>query len=613
MRRRALLTLLLLAALPAAAQRLSVTESVHDLSPTGPGTVKAASGYACLFCHAPHNVLTEQTPLWNHQLSVQAYTPYTSSTYHQTGAQPQVGSPSKLCLSCHDGTVALGQTVASGNIPVSGGLSARTNLGTDLRRSHPVSFATPMADNGELRLTLFQTPPQTADPEVRLVQGRVECTTCHEPHTPNLDPVVQKFLVRDSSSGQLCLACHDPSRPTATYLRGWSSSQHALASHATSGAAAAAGYPTVSASACSSCHISHNGASDARLLRQTEENTCAACHRGQNLSPALPDVMGAFEQSQYRHPVELVGMHDPAENAFPLNANRHAECADCHNPHAAQGSAAGIPPGVPAALAGATGVSASDGSSPLRPAANEYEVCLKCHGDSTNKPQSASYTVFGRTPYRQTFPTVLDPYNKRLEFQSQIARHNVLQPARSGVSPSLRANMLDFNGNAVGRSLAPGTYLYCSDCHNSDKARNSGGTGANGPHGSAYNHILERRYELEPAPATPGGSTTGVSYVSGINGTYALCDKCHDVANHVLTSNSAFPRHRQHVVNERASCSTCHAAHGIQGGSLVNNSRLINFDTRIVGPDSQGRLRFDSSARACYLRCHGDDHRGEHY
>ena len=478
---------------PVAAQRLSVTESAHDLSPTGPGSVKGASGYACLFCHAPHNVLSDQTPLWNHELSTQVYTPYSSTSYHQTGQQPIFGSSTKLCLSCHDGTIALGQTVSGGLIPTSGAMRASATLGSDLRSSHPVSISAPFADNGELNSMLFASPPRTADAAVKLPQNRVECTTCHEPHTPNLDPVVQKFLVRDSSNGQLCLSCHDPSRPTATFLRGWQTSRHAIASHSTGANPALGGYATVAANACMSCHSSHNGGTGGRVLRQSEEATCAACHSGTNLSPALPDVMGSFARSQYKHPVDLSGLHDRSENAAPLNVNRHAECFDCHNSHAAGGGGAPSAPAVQSSLLGASGVSAVDGVTLLQPAANEYEVCFKCHGNSSNKPQSPSFNNYGRTAYRGSYINVADPYNVRLNFQSQAARHNVMQPARAGISPSLRANMLDASGNSSGRSLAVGTYLYCTDCHNSDIARSIGGAGANGP----KHHYMFELYALD--------------------------------------------------------------------------------------------------------------------
>ena len=57
------------------------------------------------------------------------------------------------------------------------------------------------------------------------------------------------------------------------------------------------------------------------------------------------------------------------------------------------------------------------------------------------------------------------------------------------------------------RSLSgAGTQLFCTDCHNADDNREFRGSGPNGPHGSQYSHILERRYELSqvaPAAAQP--------------------------------------------------------------------------------------------------------------
>ncbi len=54
----------------------------------------------------------------------------------------------------------------------------------------------------------------TADPTgaVKLVNGNIECTSCHSPHVQAIDKIAQNFLVRDSSNGQMCLACHDPNR-----------------------------------------------------------------------------------------------------------------------------------------------------------------------------------------------------------------------------------------------------------------------------------------------------------------------------------------------------------------------------------------------------------------
>ena len=91
---------------------------VHDLSPSGTSPVKGRLPGACYYCHAPHSGIGGLTPLWNQKLSTQTYTTYTSTTFtDKSNPQPPQSSPSTLCLSCHDGTVAPGQTQAYGAIP----------------------------------------------------------------------------------------------------------------------------------------------------------------------------------------------------------------------------------------------------------------------------------------------------------------------------------------------------------------------------------------------------------------------------------------------------------------------------------------------------------------
>ena len=119
----------------------------HDLTPSGSGQVKGSFSNACLYCHAPHGTLSNSAPLWNQKLSVQTYNFYTSTTYHQTSVQPALNSPSKLCLSCHDGTVAPGQTVAFGTIPMTGAMKTTSTFGSDLKSSHPFSLQTPLVDS----------------------------------------------------------------------------------------------------------------------------------------------------------------------------------------------------------------------------------------------------------------------------------------------------------------------------------------------------------------------------------------------------------------------------------------------------------------------------------
>ncbi|MHC4582610.1 MAG: cytochrome c3 family protein, partial [Planctomycetota bacterium] len=95
--------------------------SPHDLS-------AVAGASSCSFCHTPHGALTG-TPLWSHKLSDAVYDIYQSSSLEANVGQP-TGS-SKYCLSCHDGTVALAESVGG---PAGGTYitADKDNLGTDL-------------------------------------------------------------------------------------------------------------------------------------------------------------------------------------------------------------------------------------------------------------------------------------------------------------------------------------------------------------------------------------------------------------------------------------------------------------------------------------------------
>ena len=105
---------------PAMAAPVSdVRNTKHNLSVTGPGPVKAVSEtQVCVFCHTPHGAENiPAAPLWNRQLSGATYTPYTSNSIDATDIAATPGGSSKLCLSCHDGTLAIGQVnVANGQL-----------------------------------------------------------------------------------------------------------------------------------------------------------------------------------------------------------------------------------------------------------------------------------------------------------------------------------------------------------------------------------------------------------------------------------------------------------------------------------------------------------------
>ena len=143
MKKNIVVGILILFLLPTGAAAQSIVNTVHNLSVTGPGDVRAnLESEICIFCHTPHNSLPS-SPLWNKDDPGYTYTLYHSSTVQAVPGQPD-GS-SILCLSCHDGTTALGSVLSrTTDIGFSGGITTlppgNTNMSTDLADDHPISF-----------------------------------------------------------------------------------------------------------------------------------------------------------------------------------------------------------------------------------------------------------------------------------------------------------------------------------------------------------------------------------------------------------------------------------------------------------------------------------------
>jgi predicted CXXCH cytochrome family protein len=473
---------------------------------------------------------------------------------------------------------------------------------------------TPLTDTPGINSFLFTAvPPRTADPEVQLVNGTVECTTCHTPHSQSIDKIALKFLVKDSSKGALCLACHDPSRVVTgqnNLLAGWATSIHSLASHSTANQPYVGGYGTVADNACSACHMPHNASGPARLLRGMDEQACLTCHNGANTQPLLPNIGAEFARPRIGHPFAGGNnTHDPLESAV-LNNNRHATCVDCHNAHAAQQTGAfGPPPAIRLSQNAVVGISAADGVTQVSPAVNQFENCLRCHGTSAGK---VADPIYGYLPLRQV--SWSDPLNVIAQFSASSTSSHPVTHSRSSLltQPSLRTQMLNEDGITLGRTM--GTQIFCTDCHNSDDNREFGGSGPNGPHGSKWTHILERRYDMSQA-ITPGTTISNPlpNPDLSISGPYALCAKCHDLAQ-VLSSTNVFTRHQTHVVQDGASCSVCHTAHGMGGTNPnVSGQRLVNFDTNVVGPLGTQVPIYNQATKTCTLTCHNYQHNNSAY
>jgi hypothetical protein len=140
-----------------------IVNTPHNLSVSGPGPVTAVDeSQVCVFCHTPHGATNAPSaPLWNRAITTATYTTYSSSSLDAETIAGQLDQPagsSKVCLSCHDGTLAISSVnVLAGQfdvtIPITGAGPGDTmpageglltgftrNLGTDLSNDHPISL-----------------------------------------------------------------------------------------------------------------------------------------------------------------------------------------------------------------------------------------------------------------------------------------------------------------------------------------------------------------------------------------------------------------------------------------------------------------------------------------
>ncbi len=624
----------------------------HNLSITGPGPIKATSETeVCAPCHTPHYADPAAPPLWNRGFSSANYTPYTSPSLQAVPGQPT--GYSKLCLSCHDGTIAIGSvrnlrgqpaTIPLDNTGPGGAMPAGSTLiGTTLTNDHPVSsvydHALAAAD-GEL------VDPGSLTGAVRLWAGTdpavadaIQCTTCHDPHTSDLP----KFL-RKSPKGQadnLCLTCHQ--KP------GWTSSTHQSNSfYWPSGQTA----EQVRDWSCLACHAPHTVEGAERLLRGAAasgqsaiEEACYPCHKSAASGGIARNVQGEFAKT-YRHPMTLnPGAHRPVfitrpSSGLPENVllspgnpaedprftdQKHVECVDCHNPHRV--TAANRTEGMRGiAIDGSVVENVVNDPAPPdgQSGSRQYPVCLRCHGDSYDR-------IMGTA----TLPSGAQPGNKRTQFRTtNSSYHPVAGPGRNR-SANLAAQLAP-NG------LNTDSVLKCTDCHNSNAYENVDGrppsTGAGpdqpvGPHGSAYPSILRARYwNALPGP----GSWSAANF--------NLCLRCHNVTALTVRRTGDGARtnfyddiqgkdnlHWVHLIDRidksRPRCKDCH--YNIHSNEEAPNtqyridltlyqtpppgtpSRLVNFDPSIqaIGgrPKPEWWINTGTRERRCYLQCHNPD------
>jgi len=230
------------------------TDATRYVDTTTPGL--------CTACHTPHSAISQRV-LWNHTLSTQASWTWTDSKTANGTTLPTInntwGGPTVKCLSCHDGTVAVGDInwFDEGNVTDLGILSVGAALdangkiqetgfvignGGNMDKNHPVAIPFPYGGTADTYNSVtnsttaansgWQATPETngillyeevggdivriaatADITDNTKLG-IECTSCHDPHNkmpgnPDAGDLFLRGQLTGNTTSYICLKCHN--------------------------------------------------------------------------------------------------------------------------------------------------------------------------------------------------------------------------------------------------------------------------------------------------------------------------------------------------------------------------------------------------------------------
>jgi hypothetical protein len=222
-----------------AAAGTGVVNSKHDMRAYAAANGGERDQYerVCAYCHTPHHALEEPNgdyaPLWSREFSQVSFDGYQSVTFSQSAAVVDpVAGPSRLCMSCHDGAVAIDayygksttdstmtfDTDEFGHIAV--GLEPQT-----LTNDHPIGFNYDLARAADLSLgdgiesadvATFNGGTRVRDVLFNFdgagVNEMMTCATCHEVHNSaqvdSSDANTGWFLYGTQTDSRFCTTCH---------------------------------------------------------------------------------------------------------------------------------------------------------------------------------------------------------------------------------------------------------------------------------------------------------------------------------------------------------------------------------------------------------------------
>lgn len=479
-------------------------------------------------------------------------------------------------------------------IAVMGLLVSGPFLITDLARggTYTSSKHGQSADRSVLGATIPYTP-------------KGHCGQCHEQHasiggqeiTPPPAEGPSKYLLFRSNYGanknELCYSCHELLTLSGLPL-GYGNegiyqgkSKYLISTHNTDSKMLWSPDPSPPGPAyadqgnCNNCHNPH-GYSDGQgvinsMVFSREESLCEACHDSTQAG-IQKDVKTQLNKT-YSHPTHsLSGRHILPETGQPSGssfgpANRHAECADCHNPHTL-GAALHAQPGngISDVLRNVWGVEPTWPpiwtqpvtftalKPPMYPDGSQYEyqICFKCH------------SYYGLGTLTGGISTIFGPSGTQITDQGWE-----FNPNNASGHPVVTSNN-NMGGSGIPKALAAGQMsalwamtgtqtMYCSDCHGAD---NEEINGAKGPHGSTVKYMLKGAGKYWPTKSD--GITLWQLNPTDAQDTNLFCKNCHPInisGNWANNVHAGGPHQNQ-------PCVACHVVipHGYRNGRLIGYS-----------------------------------------
>lgn len=215
-----------------------IVGSKHDINAyaamQAPGSVLADNeGRVCAFCHTPHAAVIDasQGPMWSHMVSAKPYQIFNPGNNNESaflvtmrGGDPLAGS-SRLCMSCHDGQIAVDSHMGSGSqangtFVLTGGsvIGSTTSTTSD----HPIgmpynNYPTEQPNHYRASTNNWSNGNgHTIAESLETADGIVTCATCHDVHnkkvatqTASLDGITRNPLLRAKNQGSaICKSCH---------------------------------------------------------------------------------------------------------------------------------------------------------------------------------------------------------------------------------------------------------------------------------------------------------------------------------------------------------------------------------------------------------------------